>query len=219
MAKGIRSLCLASCLTGVASLCAAGVLGQMGAGKYCCPQSCGQCGGRRCDSRGENCCIGSIAKSKKICQKEDDTGCKIPPSPSSPASPPSPRARLTRQCVNGVTAGGVCCPHSCRTCGRGVGCHFSGRNTWQCCEAKIRKSGKTCQKESDTACILQKFATSGAVALPESGLSMWSSAIAAGMALLFTLAGVLRWQRTQATAATCDGTTEQTAEQTPPLLE
>jgi len=223
MAKGIRYLCLASCLTGVASLCSAGVL----SGKTCCAKSCGKCGGSGCDSSkggSKNCCIGTITNSKKTCQKASDTACTIPPSPAPP--PPSPPPSGLRLCVQGLKGrdglgDDVCCPRSCnqgRRCSRGWLCQNAGPDN-QCCINKIRSSKKICQKEGDTACILQKFATVGAVTLPERGLSMWSSVIAAGVALLFTSAGVLRWQRTRATAATCDSTKEQTAEQTPPLLE
>jgi hypothetical protein len=142
---------------------------------------------------GKACCIGEIKKSEKTCQKEDDTACIM-------------------FCAGGVADGNVCCAKSCGTCG-GHGCDLRKGGSAACCVGTIKSSSKVCGSPSEDSCV-QEFETAGVVAVAERGLSTWSSAAVAGVALLLTLAGVSRWRRTGATAA-MDGA----AEQTPPLLE
>merc|ERR1711879_796706 len=53
--------------------------GSKGNASFCCPKSCGTCGGKGCNKRegGKNCCPGVITRAGKICKSSEDVACKM----------------------------------------------------------------------------------------------------------------------------------------------
>mmetsp|Transcript_2989 Transcript_2989/g.4534 ORF Transcript_2989/g.4534 Transcript_2989/m.4534 type:complete len:522 (+) Transcript_2989:63-1628(+) len=105
---------------------------------FCCPLSCGQCGGYGCNSRpggDSNCCTSKITNSCNSngppCKIEDDVPATCP--------------------YDGIidSTGKICCSSSCRECG-GYGCDLKPGGAANCCTSHITES---CSNKS-APCIL-----------------------------------------------------------------
>ena len=60
---------------------------------------------------------------------------------------------LEQYCNNCIKNQEVCCSKSCGQCGGNSCASFPGGRT-KCCLGAIKKSGKVCQKDSDTGCTV-----------------------------------------------------------------
>jgi len=104
--------------------------------KFCCPNSCGECGGYGCDARpggAGQCCTSQITES---CDE---------------SSLPCIASSTTSACPTGGIAnssGKVCCPESCGECG-GYGCHLRPGGAAKCCTGSVTN---LCS-ESDLPCV------------------------------------------------------------------
>jgi len=104
-------------------------------GIFCCPSTCGECGGLGCDMRpggGSQCCGSSM---KVTC--------------SSAAGPPPCRYPLgwtppPVRCTAGIadSTGSFCCPKACGQCG-GLGCDMRPGGGPQCCGGSIKETCAT----------------------------------------------------------------------------
>ena len=61
----------------VGQFCLNGIHMSLSGGDYCCPKSCGNCGGTGCNHRpgGGACCLGDKIEKAKICSNGLETGC------------------------------------------------------------------------------------------------------------------------------------------------
>lgn len=98
---------------------------------FCCPISCGKCGGPGCASRpgGVKCCVGFIKRENRVCGRVSPP-CFIPVSGSCESL--------------SVKA---CCPESCGICG-GPGCSRRPGGRKQCCIQSIVAAGRRCIEKS-----------------------------------------------------------------------
>ncbi len=115
----------------------------------CCASSCEACGGAGCDGFNgghENCCMGSIRNSGRLCSK-DGSSCVIDGAPPTPAPTPTPSG-----CSTGKTTDDVCCASSCEACG-GAGCDGFNGGHENCCAGSIRNSGRLCSKDGPPCVI------------------------------------------------------------------
>lgn len=94
-----------------------------------------------------------------MCKKPEDTACVVEKGGGKVASsppPPSPVPSASGFCKNGVLktpTSNVCCAKSCGdACGKANKCEIASGGAEKCCHSDIRKSGKICADEGDTAC-------------------------------------------------------------------
>jgi len=115
-------------------------------GKFCCPESCGSCGGPGCSQRpggASACCVTNIETSGVSCD-ESNAPCIVS----------NPEPQMDPTCENGLLSdnGEFCCKDSCGSCG-GPGCSQRPGGAAGCCVGHIENSQVSCD-DSIAPCIV-----------------------------------------------------------------
>jgi len=106
-------------------------------GTFCCPSTCGTCGGTGCNLRpggASNCCTSQIKVS-----------CDIQGLPCIASTSTTAPTTTTSSCPTGTIAdssGSKCCASTCGTCG-GYGCHLRPGGAAACCTSTVTASCTT----------------------------------------------------------------------------